>query len=192
MAESGQLSGSIQKWMGHKGYGFIVYDEPEQSVFIHINDVDGRDSLNISENVTFEIIHDQGSGKRRAVNVVGDGSGTPAPERTNYDGGRGRGGYGGRGSYGGGNSYGGGYGGGNNSYGGGYGGGYGNNQGGGYGGGYGNNNGGGYGNSRGGGFGGGFGGRGGGQSKPCRNFQSTGFCRFGDTCRFSHEAGQSV
>lgn len=164
--------------MGHKGYGFIDYGE-NQSVFVHMNDLnENRQSLNINENVTFEIIMDQNSGKTRGVNVTGDGTGTPAPQR---DFGGNRGGYGG-------------------NRGGGFGGGYG--------GGYGNNNGGGYGNSRGGGFGGnsgGYGGNSGGyggnrggsgggrwqnsNSEPsgiCRNFQRDGTCRFGDRCRFSH------
>jgi len=172
------MNGSVQKWMTHKGYGFIDYGE-NQSVFVHMNDLnDGRQTLNISELVTFEIIMDQNSGKTRAINVSGDGSGTAPPPRrqfnNNYGGGN-SGGYGGNSSYGG-NRGSGGYDGGNSRFGGGFGG-----SSGGYGG-----------NSRGGGWqnsnsGGGFGGNQ--QRGICRNFQNTGSCRFGDRCRYLHESG---
>jgi len=186
-------SGSVQKWMGHKGYGFIDYGE-NQSVFVHMNDLnENRQSLNIGENVTFEIIMDQNSGKTRGVNVTGDGTGTPAPQQRDFGGNRG--GYGGNRGGGFGGNRGGGYGG---NRGGGYGGnsgGYGGNSGG-YGGnsgGYGGNSGGYGGNS--GGYGGNRGGSSGGgrwqnsnseSSGICRNFQRDGTCRFGDRCRFSH------
>jgi len=86
--------GQVQKWMSHKGYGFIDYGA-ERAIFVHSSDIaNGRQSLNIQENVTFEIAQDERSGKDRAVNVNGDGSGMPPPERDNFGGARGgRGGY---------------------------------------------------------------------------------------------------
>jgi len=166
-------TGTVQKWIPHKGYGFIDY--ASGSIFVHFSDINTGDSLNIAENVTFEIAEDERSGKTRAVNVEGDGSGTPAPERNNDNFGGGRGGFGG--------NSGGGYGGqqqGGNS------GGYGGNSGG-----YGGNSGGGYGGNSGGSWGGsggqqgGQGGQGGARGM-CRNFQRDGTCRFGDRCRFQH------
>jgi len=163
-------TGTVQKWIPHKGYGFIDYDQG--SIFVHFSDINSGDSLNIAENVTFSIAQDERSGKTRAVNVEGDGTGTPAPERnndSNFGGGNQRFGRGG--------NSGGGYGG--NS------GGYGGNSGG-YGG-QGGNSGGGYGGNSGGSWGGQSGGGQGGQSQGmCRNFQRDGTCRFGDRCRFQH------
>lgn len=169
-------SGVVKKWLP-KGFGFIERDGGAD-VFVHVSSLDGRECLNIGENVTFDETEDPRSGKMRAENVTGDGTGeapdlTPRePRRDNYDDNRGGsgGGYGGRGGDGG---YGGGYGGGS---GGGYGGGS-------YGGGRDRDYGGrssGRGGSRGGGSGGG---RGGGVCYQHRD----GHCRFGDRCKFSHD-----
>merc|ERR1719510_543478 len=98
---TGQQSGTIKKWLP-RGFGFIEV-ENRDDVFVHFSNCDGREFLNIGENVTFDIETDDRSGKLRAVNVVGDGTGTP-PDLSERDGGRGggRGGRrGGRGGYGG-------------------------------------------------------------------------------------------
>merc|ERR1719242_2072341 len=105
------LAGTVKKWLS-RGFGFIEV-ENRDDVFVHTSNCDGREFLNIGENVTFDIKTDERSGKLRAVNVVGDRTGSPP------DLGGGRGGYGG------------GYGGGRGGYGGGYGdGGYGSGYGG--------------------------------------------------------------
>jgi len=141
-------SGTVKKWVSGRGFGFISYDEGE--IFVHASAIDGKDSLNIGENVTFTIGEDERTGKSRAANVQGDGSGEPAQESGGWGGNRG-GGYNNGGGWGGNN-----YGGGNRGYGG-------NNYG-----------------------GGNRGGQGGGD-RPCYNFRDNGNCRFGDSCRFSHQ-----
>lgn len=195
-------TGTCKKWLP-KGYGFIGVDSGND-IFCHKSAIQnpGREHLKINEVVTFERSADSKTGKPRAENVTGDGTGEEPDlsprENSGYNNNRG-----------GGNSYGGNQGYNNNGYGNqqqygmygggnqggwqgqqggfdqqqqGYGGGYGNqggyNQGGGHGGGYNNN-------SRGGGRGGGRGG------SVCYNFRDNGDCRFGDGCRFSHEAAQN-
>ena len=45
------MQGTVQKWISHKGYGFIDCGQ-EQNLFVHANDLaNGRQSLNIQENV---------------------------------------------------------------------------------------------------------------------------------------------
>jgi len=93
------MQGTVQKWMSHKGYGFIDCGQ-DQNVFVHANDLNGRQSLNIQENVTFELITDERTGKTKAVNVNGDGSGMPPPERNDFGGNGGNNnGYGGNGQW---------------------------------------------------------------------------------------------
>jgi len=201
--------GSVKKWLV-KGYGFIEMEDGND-IFVHKSNLnDGRQHLKIGENVTFDAKHDTRTGKQRAENVSGDGTGEepdmtddrPPRDSGGYGGGRDSGGYGGRsggygggrgggrsgGGYGGGRGggYGGGrdqgYGGGRDSggYGGGRDSGYGGQQSGGYGGGRERD----YGGSRGGGSRGG--GRGGGNKGICYQYRD-GNCRFGDRCRFSHD-----
>lgn len=193
--------GSVKKWLV-KGYGFIEMEDGND-IFVHKSNLnDGRQHLKIGENVTFDAKHDTRTGKQRAENVSGDGTGEepdltddrPPRDSGGYGGGRDSGGYGGRSSYGGGRGRGGGYGGGR---GGGYGGGRdrgygGGRDSGGYGGGrdsgYGGQSSGGYGGGRERDYGGSRGGgsRGGGNKGICYQYRD-GNCRFGDRCRFSHE-----
>eukprot|EP00493_Phyllostaurus_siculus_P004263 UN04283 len=67
-----------------------------------------RESLNIGEIVTFDVEDDERTGKLRAINVTGDGSGEPPDTSESFGGGRGRGnrrgGYGFRNNRGGGNN----------------------------------------------------------------------------------------
>jgi len=129
MAQAGKKEGVVKKWLP-KGFGFIETADGEdgKDVFVHVSACEGREFLNIGENVTFDESEDPRSGKMRAQNVVGDGTGeepdlTPREPRNDRRGGYG-GGYGG--GRGGGRGYGGGRGGGRDrGYGGGRGGGYG-------------------------------------------------------------------
>jgi len=98
-------------------------------------------------------------GREKAVSVTG-GTGEDQPRFNNFDNNRDSGYGGNQGGYGGNQ------------------GGYGGNQGG-----YGGNQG-GYGGNQ----GGSFGGNDGGQKKTCYNWRDSGECRFGDRCRFSHDA----
>jgi len=72
---------------------------------VHCNNINGKRELNVGENVTYDVGVDDRSGKSRAENVTGDGSGTPDQ---GGGGGYGGGGYGGGGYGGGGGGYGGG------------------------------------------------------------------------------------
>jgi len=162
-------SGVVKKWLP-KGFGFIEM-ESGKDIFVHKSAlVDGREFLNIGEKVTFEPTDDPRSGKLRAENVTGDGSGE-APDLTPRDDYR-REERGGSRGYGGGRDrdrgYGGGYGGGRDrDYGGGR------DSGRGYGGGSGDRYGGGSGGGR-------------GKQGVCYQYRD-GHCSFGDRCKFSHE-----
>jgi len=167
--------GTVKKWLA-KGFGFIEM-ESGGDIFVHKSALsDGREFLNIGENVTFNSADDPRSGKMRAENVTGDGTGTE-PDLTPRDDyrSRDRGGYGDRDR-----GYGGGYGGDRGGYGGGYGGDRGGYGGGDYDGGYG-------GRRSGGGRDRDYGGSGGGRSRGVCYQYRDGHCRFGDRCKFSHE-----
>jgi len=78
---AGTCSGVCKKWFAERGFGFIERtpkDPAEGDIFVHFSGISqsGRKSLNIGENVTFDMGSDIKSGKPRAENVVGDESGT--------------------------------------------------------------------------------------------------------------------
>jgi len=84
------LEGTVKKWVAGKGFGFIS-TEDGTDMFVHFRQITGeRNSLNIGEKVTYTIGKDSRTGRDVAVNVVGDGSGTPVTEDV-------QGGFGGRG-----------------------------------------------------------------------------------------------
>lgn len=105
-------TGRCKKWFTNKGYGFIKPDDNGPDIFVHFTGLadqqNGKRSLNIGEGVQYNIGHDVKSGKQRAENVTGDGTGQPAdqmfPSNNNRQGGfNQRGGFGdsgGRGGFG--------------------------------------------------------------------------------------------
>eukprot|EP00494_Astrolonche_serrata_P029302 UN29569 len=111
--------GKVKKWIVAKGFGFIEGPDSDSDVFVHRTDIIGKDTLNIGENVEYNVEINPDTGKAKAVMVKGDGSGNPVEDnRSNWN----RGGYGnnyGSGMYGG--NSGGGYGNHGGFYGGGYG-----------------------------------------------------------------------
>jgi len=141
------------------GRGYGFVTENESQTDYFVHTSDlNGNPLQEGDKVQFDI-GEGNDGRPKAVNVSG---GTGEKQQ------RGQGGYGGnQGGYGGNQ-------GGNQ-------GGYGGNQGG-YGGNQGGNQG-GYGGNQ-----GGYGGNQGGQKNPCHNWRDSGECRFGDRCRFSHDA----
>lgn len=77
----GACKGVCKKWFADRGFGFIERvpkDPSEGDIFVHFSGISqhGRKSLNIGENVTFDMGKDAKSGKPRAENVSGDESGT--------------------------------------------------------------------------------------------------------------------
>jgi len=86
------LEGIVKKWVAGKGFGFINTQDGTD-MFVHFRQITGeRNSLNIGEKVTYTIGKDSRTGRDVAVNVVGDGSGTPAIEGVQR-------GFGGRGGF---------------------------------------------------------------------------------------------
>jgi cold shock CspA family protein len=87
-SNSNQHSGKVVKWLPEKGYGFINHQNTKIDYFFHATDIQPstRESLNIDENVTFEFGPTNNGGKQRAINVRGDGSGTPAAMKGYYGG----------------------------------------------------------------------------------------------------------
>merc|ERR1719367_381178 len=84
-------TGECVAWIPDRGFGFIKPDDGGSDVFAHTTKLEGAEELNIGERVTFDIVYDDKTGKDRAENISGDGSGQPAEKR---GGDRDRGGYG--------------------------------------------------------------------------------------------------
>lgn len=77
--------GTCKKWFADRGFGFIAQEGADPSVgdiFVHFTGITqpGRKSLNIGEKVTFDLGSDAKSGKPRAENVSGDGTGKSSEE----------------------------------------------------------------------------------------------------------------
>ena len=49
------MKGTVKRWLGLKGYGFIGSEEFDKDVFVHFSDVEGKSSLNEGEEVEFEV-----------------------------------------------------------------------------------------------------------------------------------------
>jgi len=77
--------GTCKKWFADRGFGFITQHGVQSElgdIFVHFTGISqpGRKSLNIGEKVTFDLGSDAKSGKPRAENVSGDGSGKSSEE----------------------------------------------------------------------------------------------------------------
>jgi len=59
-------TGVVKKWLGLRGFGFITCDDGTE-VFVHISEIQGKDSLTEGEKVEFEI--QKGPKGPRAINV---------------------------------------------------------------------------------------------------------------------------
>mmetsp|Transcript_45993 Transcript_45993/g.130069 ORF Transcript_45993/g.130069 Transcript_45993/m.130069 type:complete len:112 (-) Transcript_45993:183-518(-) len=81
-------SGSVKKWLGDKGFGFVTPSDGGDDVFVHFRVLaNGAEALEEGDEVTYEVEYDDRKGKWKAstCTVKGGGSG----------GGGGGGGYGG-------------------------------------------------------------------------------------------------
>lgn len=109
--------GTVKKWFHNRGFGFIVQDNDSSigDIFVHFTGISqpGRKTLNIGEQVTFDLGSDKTTGKPRAENVSGDGTGKSSEELYPNTNPQHNNSYGGQQSYGGGmgQNFGGGYGG---------------------------------------------------------------------------------
>lgn len=87
-------SGTVEKWLVHKGYGFIKPNGGTTNIFVQILGLrEKRQDLNIGEKVTFHVEKSRKNGKHMAMNVVGDRSGK-SPHRGLENGRGARGGWG--------------------------------------------------------------------------------------------------
>ena len=81
-------SGVVKKWFFEKGFGFITPDDGKDDVFVHRHALNGVESLEQGDAVTYEVEYDDRKGKWKASTCStegGDGSG-------GYKGGGGEGG----------------------------------------------------------------------------------------------------
>jgi len=88
--------GTLKRWNGDKGFGFIQPEDGGEDVFCHVSGLlDGEGSVLEGDRVQFRLSFDERKGKDRAVDVVvvGGGSGGRRGRSRSFD----RGGGGGRG-----------------------------------------------------------------------------------------------
>lgn len=49
------MKGTVKRWLGFRGYGFIGSDELDKDIFVHSSDIEGKSSLQEGEEVEFEV-----------------------------------------------------------------------------------------------------------------------------------------
>ncbi|UCC32961.1 MAG: cold shock domain-containing protein [Candidatus Bathyarchaeota archaeon] len=49
------MKGTVKRWLGFRGYGFIGSEDLDKDVFVHSSDIQGKTSLNEGEAVEFEV-----------------------------------------------------------------------------------------------------------------------------------------
>jgi CspA family cold shock protein len=49
------VKGTVKRWLGFRGYGFIGAEDLDKDVFVHFSDVEGNSSLNEGDEVEFEV-----------------------------------------------------------------------------------------------------------------------------------------
>jgi len=59
--------GTVAKWLGERGYGFIKCEDGKE-IFVHNSDIQGKSTLKEGEKVEFEVTEGTGKGPR-AVKV---------------------------------------------------------------------------------------------------------------------------
>jgi cold shock protein len=64
-------TGTVKFFNAQKGYGFIVQDNGDPDVFVHISAVEraGMQNLNEGQKVSFDVEADRRSGKSAATNL---------------------------------------------------------------------------------------------------------------------------
>jgi CspA family cold shock protein len=64
-------TGTVKFFNSQKGFGFIVQDNGDPDVFVHISSVEraGMTNLNEGQKVTFDVQTDSRSGKPAAANL---------------------------------------------------------------------------------------------------------------------------
>jgi len=77
-----RFDGALKKWNAERGFGFIVADQGEQELFVHISAFprDGRMPA-VGEPLSFEIEPDR-DGRKRAVHVRRQSAAQPSPAYT--------------------------------------------------------------------------------------------------------------
>jgi cold shock protein len=65
------VNGTVKRWLGDRGFGFITADVGGHEVFVHVSALGGLVELREGQRVTFEEEPDtRGAGRVRAVNVA--------------------------------------------------------------------------------------------------------------------------
>ena len=49
------MKGTVKRWLGFRGYGFIGSEELDKDVFVHSSDILGKSFLNEGDEVEFEV-----------------------------------------------------------------------------------------------------------------------------------------
>jgi CspA family cold shock protein len=65
------VNGTVKRWLGDRGFGFITADGGGHEVFVHVSALGGLVELREGQRVTFEEEPDpRGAGRVRAAKVV--------------------------------------------------------------------------------------------------------------------------
>jgi CspA family cold shock protein len=64
-------TGTVKRFNGRRGFGFIQPDDGGKDVFVHISAVEraGMSNLNDGQKISYEVIADRRSGKSSADNL---------------------------------------------------------------------------------------------------------------------------